>query len=168
MSQKKQKVLLTIQAGAGGLEATDWAGMLWRMYFCWAERTGREFKALDYSNAFKSVWIQGLGVLGALKGEVGVHRLVRVSPFDPQRRRHTSFARVSVLGERHTMEQRWAAFGVSKKDQWTPSIRSYVVDPAIHAHVRNHEKRNRMEGAFTHDVRSVLDGGLDEFLGSRK
>ncbi len=90
---------LTIHAGAGGTEACDWAGMLLRMYTRWAERQGYEVEiedALEAEAGFKSVTvlIQGDYAHGYLKGESGVHRLVRISPFDANKRRHTTFASV--------------------------------------------------------------------------
>ena len=94
---------LTIQAGAGGTEACDWAQMLMRMYTRWAERKGYEVEVVDITPddvaGIKSVTllIKGPYAYGYLKGEQGVHRLVRISPFDANARRHTSFAAVSVM-----------------------------------------------------------------------
>ena len=93
---------LTIHAGSGGTEACDWASMLYRMYVRWAERHDFKVETLDFLEAeggIKSVTIQISGefVYGYLKGETGVHRLVRISPFDANARRHTSFASVSVM-----------------------------------------------------------------------
>ncbi len=90
---------LTIHAGAGGTEACDWAGMLLRMYTRWAERQGYEVEiadALEAEAGFKSVTalVRGEYAHGYLKGESGVHRLVRISPFDANKRRHTTFASV--------------------------------------------------------------------------
>jgi peptide chain release factor 2 len=90
---------LTIHAGAGGTEACDWASMLYRMYYRWAERRGFKYEIVDILEAeggLKSVTLQieGEYVFGYLKGESGVHRLVRISPFDSAARRHTSFASV--------------------------------------------------------------------------
>ncbi|MCS7277380.1 MAG: peptide chain release factor 2 [Aquificaceae bacterium] len=93
---------LTIQAGAGGVEACDWASMLLRMYKRWAERHGYEVEVVDINPddvaGIKSatLLIKGPYAYGYLKGEHGVHRLVRISPFDANARRHTSFASVSV------------------------------------------------------------------------
>ncbi len=92
---------LTIHAGAGGTEACDWAFMLSRMYLRWAERHGYKTEVMDELEAeggIKSVTIQISGdfVYGYLKGEGGIHRLVRISPFDANARRHTSFASVYV------------------------------------------------------------------------
>ena len=94
---------LTIQAGAGGTEACDWADMLLRMYRRWAERKGYDVEVVDITPddvaGIKSVTllIKGPYAYGYLKGEQGVHRLVRISPFDSNARRHTSFAAVSVM-----------------------------------------------------------------------
>ncbi len=94
---------LTIQAGAGGTEACDWAEMLLRMYRRWAERKGYEIEVVDITPddvaGIKSVTllVKGPYAYGYLKGEQGVHRLVRISPFDANARRHTSFAAVSVM-----------------------------------------------------------------------
>ena len=92
---------LTIHAGAGGTEACDWAFMLSRMYLRWAERHGYKTEVMDELEAeggIKSITIQISGefVYGYLKGEGGIHRLVRISPFDANARRHTSFASVYV------------------------------------------------------------------------
>lgn len=93
---------LTIHAGSGGTEACDWASMLLRMYTRWTERHGFSYEVVDLIEAeggIKSVTIQidGLYAYGHLRGENGVHRLVRISPFDANARRHTSFASVLVL-----------------------------------------------------------------------
>ena len=92
---------LTIHAGAGGTEACDWCFMLSRMYLRWAERHGYKTEVMDELEAeggLKSITIQISGdfVYGYLKGEGGIHRLVRISPFDANARRHTSFASVYV------------------------------------------------------------------------
>lgn len=97
--------ILTLHPGAGGTEAQDWAQMLYRMYTRWATQNGYEVKELDYLDGeeagIKSVTflISGEYAYGYLKGEMGVHRLVRISPFDAGGRRHTSFASVEVLPE---------------------------------------------------------------------
>ena len=97
--------LLTFHAGAGGTEAQDWAEMLFRMYNRWGERHDFKVSTLDYLDGevagLKSatILIEGENAYGYLKGEMGIHRLVRVSPFDSSGRRHTSFASVEVMPE---------------------------------------------------------------------
>ncbi len=98
----KNNAFLSIHAGAGGTEACDWAQMLCRMYIRWAERRGYKVENLDRLEAeggLKSVTLQINGdyVYGYLKSEAGVHRLVRISPFDSNARRHTSFSSVYVF-----------------------------------------------------------------------
>ncbi len=94
--------ILTINPGAGGTESQDWAEMLMRMYIMWAEKKNFKVKELNYQSAdvagIKSVTLEILGdySYGNLKGESGVHRLVRISPFDSNSKRHTSFASVFV------------------------------------------------------------------------
>lgn len=95
--------VLDINAGAGGTEANDWANMLFRMYDMWAKSNGYKFKILYYSEGDKvgiknvSIEITGNNAYGTLKDETGVHRLVRVSPYNAQGKRMTSFAAVSVV-----------------------------------------------------------------------
>jgi peptide chain release factor 2 len=94
--------ILTVQPGAGGTESQDWAEMLLRMYTRWAEKRGYTVGVLDFQRAEEagikgaSVEIKGEYAYGYLKAETGVHRLVRISPFDAQSRRHTSFSSVFV------------------------------------------------------------------------
>src|SRR5690348_14021692 len=97
--------LLTIHPGAGGTESQDWAEMLMRMYTRWAERRGFEVEVLDLLEGEEAgiksaeIEIRGRYAFGLLRAEKGVHRLVRISPFDSQSRRHTSFASVFVYPE---------------------------------------------------------------------
>ena len=99
----KLNAILTIHAGAGGTESCDWAQMLVRMYTRWAEQHGFKFSILDSQPGDEagiktlSAMVEGPFAYGYLKGENGVHRLVRVSPFDANARRHTSFASCDVL-----------------------------------------------------------------------
>ena len=99
----KLNAILTIHAGAGGTESCDWAQMLVRMYTRWAEQHGFKFSVLDAQPGDEagiktlSAMVEGPFAYGYLKGENGVHRLVRVSPFDANARRHTSFASCDVL-----------------------------------------------------------------------
>ncbi len=97
--------IMSFQAGAGGTEAQDWAEMLYRMYTHWAERHGFSYKILDYLDGEEagiksaSILIEGENAYGYLRSEMGVHRLVRISPFDSSGRRHTSFAAIEVMPE---------------------------------------------------------------------
>lgn len=97
--------IVTIHPGAGGTESQDWAEMLYRMYTRWATKNGYEIKELDYLDGeeagLKSVTFEIIGenAYGYMKCEMGVHRLVRISPFDSGGRRHTSFASIEVLPE---------------------------------------------------------------------
>ena len=97
--------ILTFHAGAGGTEAQDWASMLYRMYNMWADRHGYKVKVMDYLDGDEAglksatIMIEGDNAYGFLKSEHGIHRLVRVSPFDAAGRRHTSFAAVEVMPE---------------------------------------------------------------------
>ena len=101
----KNNAILTLHAGAGGTEAQDWASMLYRMYTRYAEREGFGIKVLDMLDGdeagIKSVTflVSGENAYGYLKAEKGVHRLVRISPFDSQSRRHTSFSSLEVMPE---------------------------------------------------------------------
>ena len=100
-----KNAILTFHAGAGGTEAQDWVEMLYRMYNHWAEKHKFKVKVLDYLDGDEagiksaSILIEGLNAYGFLKSEAGVHRLVRVSPFDASGRRHTSFASLEVMPE---------------------------------------------------------------------
>ena len=97
--------ILTFHAGAGGTEAQDWAQMLYRMYTRWAERHGFTYQIIDYLDGDEAgiksatIMIEGENAYGFLKSEHGVHRLVRVSPFDANARRQTSFAALEVMPE---------------------------------------------------------------------
>jgi peptide chain release factor 2 len=99
----KDDAIVTMQSGAGGLEACDWAEMLWRMYTRWCEKNGYEVVITEMAKGdgaglkSLSAFIRGPNAYGLLKGEKGVHRLVRISPFDSAKRRHTSFAAFDVV-----------------------------------------------------------------------
>ncbi len=99
----KNNALMSFHAGAGGLEAQDWCSMLYRMYTRWAEQSGFTYKIMDYQEAdeggIKSadILVEGENAYGFLKGESGVHRMVRVSPFDANGRRQTSFSAIEVI-----------------------------------------------------------------------
>jgi peptide chain release factor 2 len=100
-----QNAIITLHAGAGGTEAMDWVQMLYRMYNMWAEQHGYKVTVLNYLDGEEagiktaSLLIEGTNAYGFLKSENGVHRLVRVSPFDSSGRRHTSFASLEVMPE---------------------------------------------------------------------
>ena len=101
----RNNALVSFHAGAGGTEAQDWCSMLYRMYTRWAERHGFTYKIMDYQDGDEAglksadILIEGENAYGYLKGESGVHRLVRISPFDASGRRHTSFSAVEVIPE---------------------------------------------------------------------
>jgi len=101
----KNNAILSLHSGAGGTEAQDWVEMLYRMYLRWAEKSGYRVKELDYlagdDAGIKSVTflVEGENAYGYLSCEKGVHRLVRISPFDANSRRHTSFASLDVMPE---------------------------------------------------------------------
>ena len=101
----KNNAIVSIHAGAGGTESCDWAQMLVRMYSRWAENKGFSFNTIDILDGdeagIKSItfMINGPFAYGLLQSEIGVHRLVRISPFDANKRRHTSFASVDVIPE---------------------------------------------------------------------
>ncbi len=101
----KNNAIMSFQAGAGGTEAQDWCSMLYRMYTRWTERHGFDYQILDYQEGDEAgikcafIMINGENAYGFLKGENGVHRLVRVSPFDANARRQTSFSAIEVIPE---------------------------------------------------------------------
>ena len=108
--QDKKNAILSIHPGAGGTESQDWAQMLTRMYLRWAERAGFKAEVVDLlpgeEAGIKSATIEITGeyAYGYLKSEIGVHRLIRISPFDASKRRHTSFASVAVIPEVEDVE----------------------------------------------------------------
>ena len=101
----KNNCILEIHPGAGGTESCDWASMLYRMYTRWCEKKNYKVEILDYQDGDEagiksvSIMVKGLNAYGYLKNEKGVHRLVRLSPFDSNNRRHTSFASVEITPE---------------------------------------------------------------------
>lgn len=101
----KNNAIISIHAGSGGLEATDWAEMLFRMYTRWMDSKNFKYEILDFNNeeggGIKSctMLVKGKNAYGYIKAEKGVHRLVRISPFDSNSRRHTSFASIDVYPE---------------------------------------------------------------------
>ncbi len=108
--QDRKNVIVSIHPGAGGTESQDWAQMLLRMYLRWAERAGFKAEVVDLlpgeEAGIKSATVEVTGeyAYGYLKSEAGVHRLIRISPFDASRRRHTSFASVAVIPEVEDVE----------------------------------------------------------------
>jgi peptide chain release factor 2 len=109
-AQDAKNAILSIHPGAGGTESQDWAQMLVRMYLRWAERAGFKAEVVDLlpgeEAGIKSatITITGEYAYGYLKSEIGVHRLIRISPFDASKRRHTSFASVAVIPEVEDVE----------------------------------------------------------------
>ena len=101
----KNNALMSFHAGAGGLEAQDWCSMMYRMYTRWIEQKGFTYKIMDYQEpdegGLKSadILVEGENAYGFLKGENGVHRMIRVSPFDANGRRQTSFSAIEVIPE---------------------------------------------------------------------
>lgn len=101
----RNNAILSFHPGAGGTEAQDWAQMLYRMYTRWGEKNGYKVKLVDWLDGDEAgiksatITIEGRNAFGYLKGESGVHRLVRISPYDASGRRHTSFASVEVIPE---------------------------------------------------------------------
>ena len=101
----KNNAILSFHPGAGGTEAQDWASMLYRMYTRWGEKRGFNVKLIDWLDGDEAglksatIMIEGMNAYGYLKSENGVHRLVRISPFDSSGRRHTSFSSVEVMPE---------------------------------------------------------------------
>ena len=104
-SYDSNNAIVTIHSGAGGTEACDWAEMLYRMYSRWCSTKNYKINELDFmpgdSVGIKSITflVEGLNAFGYLKNEKGIHRLVRISPFDANKKRHTSFASVEVIPE---------------------------------------------------------------------
>ena len=101
----KNNAIISVHGGSGGTDAKDWAEMLFRMYLRWAERKGYKVKILDYQEEKEgginsaTALVEGENAYGYLKNEKGVHRLVRISPYDSSGRRHTSFASMDVIPE---------------------------------------------------------------------
>jgi protein subunit release factor B len=147
MEKKHDKgaAMLSIYAGANGAESQDWAEILMRMYLRWAQNNGYKATLVN-----QTLQVEGEYAYGCLKAEQGTHRLVRISPFDPDSRRHTSFALVKVVpGTEEDVEE----------TDWSTLIRSYCLDP--YQIVRDHRT-----GYETVDVEAVLEGRLDGFIGA--
>lgn len=144
--ERDPKTALVIDAGEGGRDSTDFAAMLARMYVRWAARNGHPWITVETRTevgmTHAEVSIFAGEELEGLAREVGVHRLVRRSPYDTQKRRHTSFASVRIEGE----EPASADF--------TSQIRSYVLDPYTMA-------KDHRTGVETDDVDAILNGNLE-------
>ncbi len=103
--EDRSNAIMSINSGAGGIDAMDWAEMLLRMYLRWCDRTGMKARIVEYRESEEAgidsatIIVEGEHAYGLLKGESGVHRLVRISPFDANKRRHTSFSAVFVIPE---------------------------------------------------------------------
>jgi len=156
----KLDCFLEIHAGAGGTESQDWAEMLRRMYIKWASNKDFKFQLISEHKGDEAgiksstIKISGEYIYGYLKNESGIHRLVRISPFDSGARRHTSFASVwvyPVLDE--NIEKSKSDIG------WGHQIRSYVLHPYRLV------KDNRT-GEESTDPDKILDGDIDNFLES--
>ena len=181
--------ILTFHAGAGGTEAQDWTEMLYRMYTRWAERHGYTYQLMDYEAGDEAgiksatILIEGENAYGYLKSENGVHRLVRVSPFDANARRQTSFAALEVMPELdddseiqnrdNAMKMLRAKLaelklqqhaekisdlkGVQMKIEWGSQIRSYVFMPYTLA-------KDTRTGYEMGNIQAVMDGDIDGFI----
>ena len=192
----QRNALLTISAGAGGTEATDWAEMLLRMYLRWAERHRFATEILDQTEGeetgIKSVTVavDGRAAYGYLKAERGVHRLVRISPFDSQKRRHTTFALVEVLPEVESeleVELNWDE--TQNKETAAKILQARLLERAVEEHEAEIRKLRgeHVEAGWGNQIRSyvlhpyqmvkdhrtevetgntaaVLDGDLDTFM----
>jgi len=153
----EKSAVLSVNAGGGNIEACAWAAILLRMYRHFAEINGYEFTV---GSAIRGdgpgirlvvATVRGLGAYGQLNGEAGVHRLVRISPFDASKRRHTSFAAVSVMPDIDD------CCDIPHVPKSNPPIRSYVLHP--YTMVKDH--RTSVEVV---DAQAVLDGKLGEFV----
>ncbi|MCX6034348.1 MAG: PCRF domain-containing protein, partial [Chloroflexi bacterium] len=167
---------------AGGTDSQDWAAMLMRMYLRWAEKNGYQTEILDSSEGEEAgiksatISISGKYAYGYLRSEKGVHRLVRLSPFDAAHRRHTSFTLVEVLPQvafdspevpidprlleiqKAKKEEEIAILrGEYTKAEWGSQIRSYVIHP--YQMVKDHRTEHE-----TGNTQAVLDGNLEEFM----
>lgn len=148
----ENSAILSVNAGAGGTEACDWAEMLLRMYQRYAERRGYEFTVVNSVDGDAAgvrnvtATIHGFRVYGRLKAEIGVHRLVRISPFDSSKRRHTSFASVDVIPE---ISEEDAMIEISPDDL---RIDTYRASGAGGQHVNKTDSAVRITHIPTHTV----------------
>ena len=152
--------ILTFHAGAGGTEAQDWTEMLYRMYTRWAERHGYTYQLMDYEAGDEAgiksatILIEGENAYGYLKSENGVHRLVRVSPFDANARRQAKLAELKL--QQHA-EKISDLKGVQMKIEWGSQIRSYVFMPYTLA-------KDTRTGYEMGNIQAVMDGDIDGFI----
>jgi peptide chain release factor 2 len=163
-----RSAIVTIHPGAGGTESQDWAEMLMRMYLRWAERDGHKAEITDLLEGegagIKSATleVEGDSVFGQLQSEIGVHRLVRISPFDANARRHTSFASVYVIPhDRRRREDRDQARG--PEDRRLPRGRSrrparepHRIGRALHAPADGHRRAVPERALTAQEPRSAM------------
>lgn len=148
---KKSDVLVLVTPGSGGQESADWAKMLVRMYKLWCKRSKLKVKTSVLGRGTDlttyAMLVGGKDAASCFRMEHGVHRVVRIAPSDPQKRRHTSFAAVEVLPAppRYGRPQQFCA------------IRSYIMHP--YSLVQDHRT-----DVTVNDAKSVLDGILDQFV----
>ena len=142
--------ILSIHAGAGGTEAQDWADMLFRMYTRWIESKGYNMEIYDIQTdteaGIKSVtiFVEGQNAYGYLKSEKGVHRLVRISPFDSSNRRHTSFASVDVTPEIEDDED----IEINEDDLKIDTYRSSGAGAVSYTHLDVYKRQRRYCAVF--------------------
>lgn len=173
-------VIMQIESGAGGDEASDWAGMLLRMYARWVECAGRELKVLDRQDGEgcgvrrATFAISGDGAYEVLRGEAGVHRLVRVSPFDGEGRRHTSFAAVWVWGEPADADmagmidiqsddleiRTWRPSGLGGGDLRSPAVRIRHIPTGIVVDASGEISQHKNKAAALRILRARLYGRM--------
>jgi len=160
---------LEINAGAGGTEAQDWALMLLRMYSRWAEQHGYKIEYIEESPGeeagIKSVTMRfnGERAYGWMKTESGVHRLVRISPYDSSARRHTSFASVWVYP---VVDDANASSAAKTDIGWGNQIRSYVLHPyQMVKDLRTQVEKGNAQGVLDGDIDDFLEAGLAQRLG---
>src|SRR6266851_1183637 len=170
----RRNAIITIHPGAGGTESQDWAEMLLRMYVRWIERRGFKREMIDYQPGDEAglksatLTVTGEYAYGLLSAEAGVHRLVRISPFDQAARRHTSFASLYVWPElpedvdikiKENQAKLAEISGAKKEIGFGSQIRSYVLHP--YQLVKDHRTKEQVN-----DVDRVLDGDIDVFIKS--
>ena len=177
----KNNAIVSFHPGAGGTEAQDWASMLYRLYTRWGEKHGFNVKLVDWLDGDEAgiksatIMVEGPNAYGYLKSENGVHRLVRISPFDSSGRRHTSFSSVEVMPEfedddsivikdedmeiklREKLEKIEDIQGNKANIEWGSQIRSYVFMPYTLA-------KDTRTGYEDGNIDAVMDGEIDGFI----